>query len=109
LADLLKGADDKFNSLPFSERDAVMSFLYQVVNDKMLFPLGLVDTETRSEFPDRERDWIHDTSVDLEKALLRRMDLPSVYRSILAKCFFMTGHSHDAARQYESLDRKSVV
>src|SRR5262249_30897799 len=53
--------------------------------------------------PDRERDWIHDASVDLEKALLKRMDLRAVYRSMLAKCFFLTGHFHDAAKQYGSL------
>src|SRR5207247_3208534 len=85
ITDLSGGADDKFNSLPPYRQEEALSFVWQSFNARLLFSLGLIEAESESELPDREREWLHDASVDLEKALRKRTDLPSAYRSILAR------------------------
>ena len=73
-----------------------MSLLYQVVNERMIFPIGLIETENQPELANHARDWFHDASVDLEKALRSRTDLPSAYRSMLAKSLFLAGQDFPA-------------
>jgi tetratricopeptide (TPR) repeat protein len=52
---------------------------------------------------DQEKDALRDASIDLEKATGESRDpvFDLVYGSLLAHCYYETGHLHDAAAQYE--------
>jgi tetratricopeptide (TPR) repeat protein len=48
-------------------------------------------------------------ALDLKAAFAKRGDLSPAYRAVLARCYFLTEHFHDAAKEYERLETTSVL
>lgn len=103
--DVFKDSRDKFVSLPPFQQEEVLRLTFRLTNPIRLMGFGMSATESDPKLNDRDRAWLRDASVDLESALEKRSDLPTAYRSILARSYFLTGHFHDAAIQYKCLLR----
>jgi len=71
--------------------------------DLLLFLWGLLALEGSLKLNESELDVIRDAANDLEKAVSKRVDLSPAYWSILARCYFLAGRFHDAAKQYQKI------
>jgi len=73
-----------------------------------LFASGLCARASDRKLRDSDRDTLLEATLDLERALTGRPTLPSVYRAMLGRCHFCTGHFSEAAKQYELLLKTDI-
>jgi tetratricopeptide (TPR) repeat protein len=71
----------------------------------LLFESGMCDADRELTLDDSSKATLLDSANDLQKALLALPDLPYVYRALVGRCHYCTGHFHDAAEQYSALLR----
>ena len=95
--------EDILKALAPGQQEEFMRLVYHLFNKSRLFRLGVSIEKADLKLEDRDREWLEYASVDLKSALEKKPDFPSSYRSILARSYLLTGHFHDAAKQYEQL------
>jgi len=69
----------------------------------LLFLAGLCFRNPDPNLTQEHRECLLEAKNELEKALIKRGQLPPAYRSILARAFFSTGHYDDASTHYAKL------
>ncbi len=93
----------RWKTLATDQKEEFMGVIYHYINKKKLFNFGVSITKADLKLGDQDQEWLEYASIALKSALEKKPDFPSGYRSILAGSYFLTGHFHDAAKQYERL------
>jgi tetratricopeptide (TPR) repeat protein len=76
---------------------------------ELLFLAGLPLPTPEYAFPDSDKEMLGRAALDLKTALAQRDDLSPAYHAVLARCYFLTGHFHDAGKEYERLEGANVL
>ena len=95
--------EDILEALAPDQMEEFMGVMYHFSNKSRLFNFGVSIAKADLKLGDQDQEWLEHASVDLKSALEKKPDFPSGYRSILAGSYLLTGHFHDAAKQYERL------
>jgi tetratricopeptide (TPR) repeat protein len=74
------------------------------IESDFLFVAGLVPMKGKVRtLAAVAKEMLRQAVPDLETAMTKRDNLSPAYRAVLARCYFLTEHFHDAGREYEKL------
>jgi len=78
------------------------------VQSEFLILKGFIPPDPIADVAESGREMPRHVAFDLETGLEKRHDLSAAYRAVLARCYFLTGRSYDAAREYERLENDDL-
>ncbi len=73
------------------------------LSNEMLFWAGLTPMDSKMAVEDSAKVMLRHAALQLETARDKRYVLSPAHRAVLARCYFLTGDSHNAAKEYGSL------